>query len=684
MQWFLNGPSEFSWQFISYFFAKIWNYNLWQTFDLANLWVLIFILIPGFALSYSLQPKKIELSLRLCFALALGFLLPLILFYLLGVTHLYYQSAWLICGFIVSAISLYQFHGKFLEEWKESKTQLSSKILYAGIFIFFLVYYISFSKEGTIDFDILFGQIGPANYLFNAHFYNPFDMGVIPILRHELFPGPISYNSAFMIGNTPWVGPYAAMILISTLTFLMIEKVTGSRMAAFLSLVTFFGFRMHFGRGTAVAMIFLFGFFLLPKIYAGLTEGEKTIKELVKPIIAGSIFVALTLYTNIEIAAILLGVFGIAALLAWLSNNKTLMRLIFASFAGGFLLYVPWFTTVSLLLFKKNFWIFLIAYFAIILVFLLMLKLPKLNIKENLLSKIFLAILFVLGTASFFVSDFISIVRLPSILAYSSLLAALVILIYSFKTIDFRKNIPIISVFLFVTSFVVVYPYLRPVFVSIGAPEKVLYFLFDKGLGSVFPETITKVYEYFLPIFLMTLIAYVLDFVKEKWPLQKIYYYLILAGFLYFSVLRIQSSDYLDNPHGQTLGANIYFIFATDYSYAERPRWYSHDAQEIIEILETEKKKGDTFFNFVTIHNPYYPDTQFPYIVSGVGSVGLDKEDLVAQNYSKEQLDQLVSVGTDFIIFKNSENSPEVWLNDSRVKILKGNDSYILAKIIYE
>lgn len=690
MQWFFNSPFPFYWEYVSNFFGHLFSLGAWTSLIAAGFSFLILILIPGFALSYLLR-EKMDLSLRASFALALGFIVPLILFYALGLSHLYYKIAWLVAGLILSGISIWKFRKNLLTEWKESQVSRLEKIFYllVGLYIFYM--YIALLPNGTIDFDILFGQIGPASFLFNEHYYNPFDMGALPITRHELFPGPISYNSVFMLGAAPWVGIAAALVFVAPLVYRMFGQIAeffvlkGSQYwAVVFSLITFFGFRFRNGRGTAMAMIFLFAFFLLAKIYPRLLEkGETKFKEVLKPAIANSIFVAMSLYVNIEIASILLALMVFVFIFAWLANYRALMKTIALSFAGGFLLYLPWFATVAKLLFADKFWPFMGLYFAMVLLALLLSRLPKIEIKENLLSKIALSLFVLFFAAALYFGQLINLFRVPSFVAYGSVVSMLILCIYSFRKSDFKKLMFILPVWFFALGLTIVYPSLRQFFVGIGAPESLLFVLFDKPLGSVFPELLTKTYEYFLPLFTILSLAAILTLLKKNWPWAKSILYVSLVIFFYVVCLRIQSSDFDDRVRGQTLGANLLLSLASEFAYGEGPGWYKEPSQEVIAVLHEVKKPGDRIFSFKTAFNPYFPETQSHYIVEGIGTVALDKEDILDPTYSIEVLDQVIEAGANYLLI-STEVDPTLWLSDARVEILKvsSDKTLILARIV--
>lgn len=689
MQWFFNGPTPFYWDFVTNFFGHLFTVSAWTTLIAAGFSFLILILMPGFALSYLLK-NKMDLSLRTSFALALGFIVPVILFYVLGLTHFYYKIAWLIAGLILSGISIWKLRKNFLAEWKESNVSRFEKIFYALLTLYILYLYIALLPNGTIDFDILFGQVGPATFLFNEHYYNPFDMGALPITRHELFPGPISYNSVFMLGASPWLGLAAAMVFIAPLVYRMFGQIAeffivkGSQYwAVIFALITFFGFRFRNGRGTAMAMIFLFAFFLLAKIYPNLLEkGETKSKEILKPIIANSIFVTMALYVNIEIASILLGLMVLIFVFAWLSNYRALMKTITFGFIGGFLLYTPWFATVSQLLFADKFWIFTGLYFGIMIAAFLLGNLPKVEVKENLLARILLISFALFFAGAVYFGDIENLFRLPTFAKYLTMISLLAVWIYSFKKFDFKKGIFILAVWFFALGITIIYPFLRQFFVGVGAPESLLYVLFDKELGSVFPELMTKTYEYFLPLFAFLPLAGLLSLVKKHWLWNKAYFYAMLAVFFYFVCLRIQASDFDDKVRGQTLGANLYLSLASEYAYGDGPGWYKKADREVMTVLHEFKKPGDRIFSFKTAINPYFPETQYHYIVEGVGTLGIDKEDFVAYDYSIEVLNQVIEAGADYLLI-STQVDPTVWLSDPRVEMLKvsSDETVILAGV---
>lgn len=686
MQWFLNSPYELYWDHALNFFAHLFSLDPWLSLIAANLSFLILILIPGFALSYLLRDKKMDLSLRTSFALALGFFVPLVLFYLLGLTHLYYKIAWLISGLILSGLSIWKFRKNFAAEWKDSHVSRFEKIFYSlvGLYIFYT--YIAVFPNGIIDFDILFGQVGPASFLFFEHYYNPFDMGALPITRHELFPGPIAYHSVFMLGAAPWVGITAVLVFLGPLFYRMLGQISeffiarGSQyFAVIFALVTFFGFRFRSGRGTVMAMIFLFAFFLLTRVYENLLEkGEAKFKEVLRPAIANSIFVAMALYVNIEIAAILLGIMVLVFVFSWLTNYRALMKTIALSIAGGFLLYLPWFGTVLAILFKEKMLLFLAAYFVMILLALAFYKLPKVEVKEQLLSRILLVLIAALFVWSGIIGRLFDLFRLPQYLMWISAAALLGFGIYSFKKINFKTSMFLLAVWIFALTLTVLYPHLRPLFASLGAAESLMFVLFDKDVGSVFPELVTKVYEYFLPLFTVLMAAALLTFAQSKWQWNKKYFYVLLVIFFYFVCFRIQASDMDDRTRGQTLGANFYLAMASQYAFGEAPGWYPEPAQEVMAELRKIKKPGDRVFSFMTAYNPYFPETQYHYIVEGVGTAPLGEEDLVADKYTIEVLNQVIEAGADYLLISNAVD-PTLWLNDPRVEVIVTSADQTLA-----
>ncbi|MEK7146195.1 MAG: hypothetical protein AAB802_03345, partial [Patescibacteria group bacterium] len=276
-----NSPVPITGLHLENFFSKVFDPEIWLDFFLAQFGFLLVIVLPGLGLSYILQPKILDRGLRLSFGFALGFLFPVLLFYLLGFTHLYFRGIWAAAAVLLGAIPLVIYRKRFWEEWTAQPPNWKSILFYGSIGLYFLISYISLHFYGTLDADILFGQAGPAKHLFETHVYKPFDMGVLPIHRHELFPGPISFHSAFSLFGAPsWVAVTAVMVVLAPLMLRMVGQLSEGLMkkteflTAFLSLTTFAGFRMRGGRGTILALTFLFGFLLLPQIFTELKGKE--------------------------------------------------------------------------------------------------------------------------------------------------------------------------------------------------------------------------------------------------------------------------------------------------------------------------------------------------------------------------------------------------------------------------
>lgn len=701
----------------------------WLTLLAANLGFLLLILIPGLGLSYLLRPSGLGVSagaagsaseseniaplgrgLRLSFGLALGFIFPVVLFYVLGILHLYYEWIWILAGLVLSGFSIQKFGKTFLMEWREGgQINKSVKCFYGLLIFYFLCNYLAFFTQGVMDYDILFGQVAPAVHLFFEHVYRPFDMGAVPIVRHEFFPGPISFHSAFMAfgefvkpvfsAGEPWVAVSAVMVLLAPLMLLMVGKFSESLIPGtefftiFMTLTTFLGFRIKNGRGTVLALIFLFGFLLLPKIFEGLSSNtivsqkNKFSKflssEILKPSIACAIFVALSLYTNIEIGAILLGVAVLVVLGSWLSNNRALMNTVLFGTAGGFLLYFPWFLTVSLLTFNASLLPMLALYFGIIFLALLLTKLPKVEIDSSKLERILLIIIVIGALIAMFIGAWGSLFRLPDGLKYLSAFSTLPILYFAFRKPDLNRHGFFIYSWLFAILFIDIYPLLQPAFAQVGLPEKLQYFLFDKPLGSVFPELRAKIHEYFLPSFALIFLSGSLVWIRKNWLWQKWTLALCLLVFFYFTTVRFQESDFEEYPRGQTFSSLIYYNLATEYAFAQMPIWLKPGQMPVMEELNKIKKPGDKIFNFYAIYNPYYPEHNFPYLITGVGTVPLNKEDLVSEEYTVELLDQVIAAGANYAFFMPGPNSPEVWLADSRVKVVSqsADGAYILAAL---
>lgn len=692
IDWLFNFPIEFVDGSLANFFGKMVDPLIWAELLLANVSFALLILIPGIGLSYLLQPGKLDTSLRVIMGFALGFIIPIALFYLLGFTHLYYRASWIIAGLILSAFSVWKYGGRFKKEWKKEKHKKSAWIFYSLLVLYFFVSYIAFHFQGTLDADILFGQVGPASHLFFEHAYRPFDMGVIPISRHELFPGPISFHSVFMLlWVTPWVAVTAAVVLIIPLLLNMIGRFSEDLMkgseyvAAFLTLVTFVGFRLRGGRGTVIALIFLFAFLLLPKFYKALRgKGSAKLKELIKPIMTGSIFVSLSLYTNIEIAAFLLAIMAISFLWAWLGNEEKWMKTILASLAFGLLLYFPWFLTVSLLIFGSQLLPVFVIYFSLVLLCFLLTKLPHVKFNKKKLQWAFLSILVLVGIVALIQGHFESIFRLTGYLMYFGALSAIPILFFAFKKPDYEKQSLMIVIWLFAVSYITIYPYLRSLISSIGLPEDVQYFLLDKGVGAVLPEIRTKIHEYFLPIFGMMLIAIVLAWINKNWPWKKYLYYILVIVFLFFTAVRFHPGDQYEYPRGQTLSANIGMMIGVQLVFSDRPLWYLEEAEELVSVLNEQIEPGDRIFNLATYKDIYHPGYQFTYIALGLSSVALDEEDLVDTQYTSELLSQVIEAGANYIIVDQGIEFSEDFMDDERVEgiFVTKDYKYLLMEVL--
>ncbi len=683
MQWLLNAPFTLSWEHFSNFFGKIWSWDLWLTFVLSNLGFLIAILIPGLALSYVLQPRALTRALRLCFGLALGFVFPLVLFYVLGLTHLYYKVAWILVSALFSGLSVWKFRRKFLDEWTAMPAPTSvSAAVYGFLVLYFLISYIAFFADGIMDYDILFGQVAPAVHLFFEHVYQPFDMGAIPIVRHELFPGPISMHSAFMMfGTTPWVAAAAVMVLLAPIMLMMIGKFSdyifkkSEYLVIFMSLVTFLGFRIKNARGTVLALIFLFGFLLLPQIFEQLNEkADAKLKQILKPVVATALMVALSLYTNIEIGAILLGIMGLVFAGSWLTGRRVLMKTVLLGICLGLLLYAPWFVTVALLAFGQSLFLMLALYAGLAVLAFALIFLPKLEISSSLFEKILLGLM-VVGTAiAAYAGEAGSLFRLPDALRYLTFFSAIPLVIFAWRKPDFDKHSFFIYSWFFAILFVDIYPRLSPVAAQIGLPEKLQYFLFDKELGSVFPELRAKIQEYFLPLFDLMLLGGTLAWSAKNWLWKKWTFAVFIALFFFFTTVRFVESDYEEYPRGQTISSMVYYWLATQYAFDERPIWLKPQAEQVMKVLNEVKKPGDKLFSFYAIYNPYYPEDIYPYLMTGVGTVGLDKDDLVSEEYTSELLDQAIEAGATYALIMPGPESPQTWLDDERVKIAAKSD----------
>ncbi len=690
MSWLLSLPFSLNSDHFANFFAKFWNFELWSTLILANLGFFLLILIPGIGLSYFLRPK-LSASLRVSFGLSIGFIFPVLLFYILGFSHLYYKMAWASCGILLSGFSVWRFKADFLREWKTSEIRKSEKIFYSILTAFFLMMYVAFFNEGIMDYDILFGQVAPAVHLFFEHVYNPFDMGAIPIVRHELFPGPISFHSVFMMfGSSPWVAATAVMVILAPLMLRMFGQFSefliprSEFFTVFMMLNTFLGFRIKNGRGTVLALVFLFGFLLLPRIFEDLNDrGDAKFKELIRPIISTAILVALSLYTNIEIGAILLGILAIAVIGSWLTGRRAMMETLLFGVAGGFALYAPWFLTVALLAFGDSLVSIVILYVALALLALALTFLPKLKVDSNFLEKIMLLLLMLGTVIALYIGSGPSLFRLPDSLRYLAIFSVFPIIFFAWKKPDFDRHSFFIYSWFFAILFIDIFPLLKPAALTIGLPEKLQFFLFDKGMGSVFPELATKVQEYFLPSFAIIFLSGVLVWIVKNWLWQKWTLVVSMAIFFFFVSVRFQPSDYEEYPRGQSISSFIYFTLTSEIAFHEQPVWLSGQAMEIMNVLDDVKKPGDKIFNFYAVYNPYFPEYIYSYLMTGVGGLGLDKEDLNSEQYDLALLEQVISAGANYAIFMPGPVSPEIWLNDPRIKIVGTSDdgTYILASI---
>ncbi|MBI4127300.1 hypothetical protein HY463_01175 [Candidatus Peregrinibacteria bacterium] len=691
MSWLLNAPFSLAWYHFGNFFGKIFAWDLWLTFLLSNLGFLIAILIPGLALSYILQPRALPRALRICFGLALGFVFPLILFYVLGFAHLYYKVAWILASALVSGLSIWRFRGKFLAEWRSEKTKKSAYVFYGFLVLYLLISYIAFFTDGIMDYDILFGQVAPSVHLFFEHAYRPFDMGAVPIVRHELFPGPISVHSAFtMFGATPWVAATAVMVFLAPMMLMMMGKFSeyvfkkSEYLLVFLSLVTFLAFRIKNARGTVLALIFLFGFLLLPKIFEELHEKtDAKLKAILRPVIACALMVALSLYMNIEIGAILLGIMGLVFVGAWLTGRRVLMKTVLFGTAFGFLFFAPWFLTVALLAFGNSLQTIVILYFGIAVLAVALTFLPRLRIDSNLFERILLGLLTLALIVGFMIRAGDSIYRVSDWLKYGSIISTLPLIYYAFKKPDSDRHGFFIYSCLFGVLFIDIYPLLRPFFAQVGLPDKLQYFLFDKEFGSVFPELRAKIHEYFLPTFVLMPLAAALVWIRENWLWNRWIYRAAMFVLFFFGMFRFQGSDFEDYPRGQTFMSTIYYGLAAQYAFDELPVWLSPQAAQIAESLDELKKPGDKIFNFYAVYNPYFAEDNYPYLMTGVGTVGLDKEDLVSEQYTTELLDQVTHAGATYAIFMPGPESPKVWLDDSRVTVvaMSADETYMLVSL---
>lgn len=697
IEWILNLPAPLVLGHFVDFLVKVFRVELWVTFFLSNLGFLILIVLPGIGLSYFLQPRVLDRSLRVCFGVALGFVFPIILFYVLGFSGLYYKTVWILSGLFISGFFVWKFHARFLEEWRmdsrmASKSNVHQKevsdwIVYGFIVFFFLMSYIAFFDQGTIDYDMLFGQVAPAVHLFFEHVYRPFEMGTTPIVFHELFPGPISFNSAFMVfGVTPWVAVSAVMVFLGPLIIKMFSRFCGfvvknsEHIIAFLCLATFAAFKMRNGRGTILALIFLFAFLLINQVYKGNRVNDQ---ESFRMSLSAGILLALSLYTNVEIGAILL------ALILFLQFFNKAFAL---SLSFGFLFFSPWFLTVALASFKEQIFILCVLYFFIMIFEVFMyfkakifrflrpfLSLPKMS--DDFIERILLVLLFISSLFAVINGVGTSLFRLPTFLMVLSGILSVPILFCAFRRPNLDKDLIFISCWLFGVLFIDIYPYLKDLFGTAGLPAELNYLLFDKELGSVFPELRTKIHEYFLPFFSVALVGFFLAWLRKVWFWEKWTFTVFLAVFLFFGMGRLQESDFEEYPVGNTVGSHFYFWLASVYAYMDDPVWFNEQAQEISEALEFVRKPGDRVFNFYAIFSPYYAENTWHYLVNGVGTVELDSADLVSTDYSPELLDQVIEAGADYAVFMPGPGDYSAWLEDERVKVLKesSDGTYVLV-----
>ena len=294
--------------------------------------------------------------------------------------------------------------------------------------------------------------------------------------------------------------------------------------------------------------------------------------------------------------------------------------------------------------------------------------------------------MFVLSVFALVKGEAESLFRLPNFLMVLSGALFFPILVYAFFRPNLSRDLFFISGWLFGIFFVDIYPYLRDLFGIIGLPEELNYLLFDKELGSVFPELRGKMHEYFLPFFAVALVGIFLAWLRRIWFWEKWTYKIFLIVFMFFGLVRMQNSDYDEYPRGHTLAGHFYFWLTTEYAYAENPIWFNDSAREISVALEEVKKPGDRVFNFYAIFSPYYAENTWHYLVNGVGTVELDTNELVSTDYSPELLDQVIAAGANYAVLMPGPGDYSTWLADERVELVKQSEDgeYVLVSLMLE
>lgn len=688
MDWLINSPSPVEWFYVSNWFGKLFGQGFW--WDGLRVWLSmsLLMLLPGLGLSYVLQPGELRRELRLPMATLLGFFPPLLLFFILGLSGLYRWWAWLLAGLLMSGVVIWRYGKRIVQEfhWKDwDKWRL---LFYGLVGLYFFFSAVALVNNGLLDYDTLFGQIGPVSHLFFEGTYRPFDMGVPLISRHELFPGPIAFHSAVnALGVAPWLGVSLAMVFLAPLLVSVWGRLAehfwarSEYFVVFLSLVTFAGFRLRSGRGTVLGLFFVFALLLLPLIFKELRKVDW--RSLLRPSVFVSLMIALALYINVEMGAIILGATLLWAVMAWLTGQRALQRVLLWGMALGFVLYAPWFVIVITLIFSDSMTLMFGLYALLIVAAVGLAFVPALKLKKALVLRGIVALI-VLGTGVLLLQGrFTELLRLPTFLPYMGGLALGAALLYAAWKPDWKRDSLWVLPLCFGVLMFMVIPWLKPVFVGLGAPEQVLYFLFDKPLGSVFPELAAKLQEYFLPIFSVFAMGALLSVFVKWWPWKKWMSMSLIVILMFFAAVRIHESDFEDYVKGQTLAANVLYLIATPVAFVDTPQWFAPEALPMLVELEKYVEPGDRFFDFYSVNNPYQPETQLPYLVLGLGAVSVGPEDLVAQQYAPEVLDQLVDLAVDFVLIQPGPGGDaQNWLDDSRTEILYGDGThYILLKI---
>ncbi|MEK7145742.1 MAG: hypothetical protein AAB802_00995, partial [Patescibacteria group bacterium] len=408
-----------------------------------------------------------------------------------------------------------------------------------------------------------------------------------------------------------------------------------------------------------------------------------SLKWLWRPILSGSIFVALSLYTNIEIAAILLGVMAVMGVVALCSGHTSWYRSICLSAAGGFLLFTPWFVTVALLVFPEQLVLMSGVYVALILLTAGLSFIPGMKGNEKKIETVLLALvlgLFVWVTA---LGQFESVFRLSGYLVYAAAASAVLFYFLAFKNPNLTRDSWFLSIWIFALGFIALMPYFHPLATALGVPESLNYFLFDKELGSVFPETRAKIHEYFLPFFGVTLVALSLAFFRRFWVWPRWIYQGVVIVIVFVLAVRLHESDFLPYPKGQTLTANVDLMLVSSLVFEKTPPWFNESYQEVLSVLDEEAEATDDVFNMYTVYNPYSPEFLAHYIVYGISTTPLEEDEIVSSEYTTELLDQVIAAGTEFVVIVVDFHSVETWLNDPRLEILASSQdtAYVLLKV---